>query len=283
MSYKSTRTKEVASHGGCDRATTGVDNAEEIINNTRRSIDSLLSGILSGWPGSGTELYSVYRHFHCPTSPQISRIGDHMRQTREILSEPSFVCIPDSSDVCAEGIAGEFFRPSESDADSSRWQVVQLCPVFFQITDLDRDGTLIASAVVSSGVSESNLCRYSESCYNNFMIPAEDVVTGNPYAYAYLAQERSGEWDAPAAPRVPCLPTLTDEVIRVRGGEAATTTDSVQNDEGDVYTILEDLVTGDRFIRHNNLEGAEHYLYQESRDGMRMRYYLPSDVGAGSE
>lgn len=277
MSYKSTRTKEVTSHGGCDRSTTGVDNAEEIIDSVRRSMDDLLRNVTSGWPGAGGDLYAVYRHFHCPTGPQISRIGDHLRRSREILAEPSFVCIPASSDVCRRGIAGDFDRVSESGPDASHWQVVHLCPAFFQLDELDQVGTLIASAVKSAGVSEASLCSFRDACYYNFMIPAEDVITGNPYAYAYLSQELSGDWVPPVQPdRVPCSPSLTDEVIRVRGGDAATDPASVQNEEGDIYAILEDLVTGDHFIRHNRLEGAEHYLYQESHDGMSMRYYLPS-------
>ena len=63
----------------------------------------------------------------------------------------------------------------------------------------------------------------------------------------------------------------------MRGGASATDPASVQHYEGDVYQILEDRVTGDRFIRHNNLEGADHYLYEELRDGYTMRYYLPAD------
>jgi hypothetical protein len=267
MSYKSTLTKEIASHGGCDRATTGVDNADGMINNARRLADNLLGNALTGWPGTGQDLYAVYRHFHCPTGPQISRIGDHLRRARGILGELQFICLAASADPCSRG----------GDAYISGSRLVQLCPSFFQYDDDHaRAGILISGGTKISGVSESHLCRLSDACYYNFMEPAEDIITGNPFAYAYLVRELSG-WTPTAQPdRVPCFPSLTDDVIRVRGGASATDPASVQNEEGDVYGIMEDLVTGDRFTRHDHLEGADHYLYQESLEGMRMRYYLPS-------
>jgi len=275
MGYKSTSSKEITSYGGCDRATTGVDNAEAIIDNALRHTDSLLDNALSGWPGSTSDLHAVYRHFHCPNGPQISRIGDRLRRAREIIAGADYVCVPESADPCQRGLTGNFDRLSESGSGSSRWNVVQLCPSFFQLDENDHAGILIGSAVKTTGVSERHLCSFRGDCYYDFLVRAEHVITGNPYAYAYLVRELSG-WTMPRQPdRVPCNPGLTDDEIRVRGGESATDPDSLQHTEGPVYPILEDLVTGDRFIRHDNLDGAQHYLYQESLEGMRMRYYLP--------
>lgn len=276
MSYKSTSSKEISRYRGCDRATTGVDNAEAMIDESRRIMDDMLNNTLTGWPGSGERLHAAYRHFHCPTGPQLSRIGDHLRRAREVVSGANFVCIPAAADPCQRGRFGNFESASDTGAGASRWEVVQLCPRFFTLTEIQQAGVLLASAVKATGVSESHLCYIDDACYYNFMEPAEDVISGNPFAYAYLAREISG-WTPPVQPdRVPCFPSLTDQEIRVRGGDAATDPNSLQNTDGPVYPILEDLVTGDRFIRHDNLEGAEHYLHQESLDGMGMRYYLPS-------
>ncbi len=275
-SYKSTSAKEISSNAGCDRVTTGVDNAQEMINQSRRLADDMLSSALSVWPLRGQDLYAVYRHFHCPTSSQISRIRDNLRHIRQILAGLDYSCIPKTADPCQQGNYGIFTGVDLSAPVTSRCPRLQLCPGLFHETPLRFAGVMIINGALCADVSTQQECRMSEPCYYNFMESAEDVVTGNNQAYAYLARELSG-WRPPVQPQhVPCLPSVTADSIRVRGGETATDPAAVQNEEGDNYGILEDLVTGERFIRHNHLEGADHYLYQESRDGMDMRYYLPT-------
>jgi hypothetical protein len=272
--YKTSSRKEISRSAGCDQATTGVSNPDGAISHARTLANQLVRNALTRWPGTGENLYASYRHFHCPDRPQMTAIRDNLAAGEQILGDLTVTCLPASADVCDNIRGNEVNLPVESlpgGASSSR--LVQLCPSFFRMDDDEQAGTLIAAAVKLSGVGDGHRCMLQEDCYFDFLRPASEVVGGNPYAYGYYALALSG-WTFSREPsRTPCSPQASGNYIQVDGGAAATDPASVQPYRGDFYEIFSDPATGDRFIWHNNLSGADYYLYGETG----MRYYLPSD------
>ncbi len=273
VSYKSTSSKQVANHGGCDQPTTGVNDAANQINNAGSLADTLMDTVLSDWPGSGQDLYASYRHFHCPNNQShLPRIRQHLVDARRIAGEFLFICLPVSNSLCgpAHGSDPAHIVGPATGASAAARRLVQLCPDFFQLQDDGQAAILIAAAAEVSGVSRSHRIKINQPGYYDFMVSADEIINGNPNAYAYLALERSG-WTLPAPARLPCFPGTSGQHIGVRGGNAATDPAAVRHGEGTFYEIFSDPATGDRFIRHNNLRGTEFYLHGEAR----RRYYLP--------
>lgn len=269
-SYKSNQTKEVARYANCDQATTGVADASSVINDARRLARQLLHGALNPYPGNTDDLYVAYRHFTCPSAREIGVIGANLRAADNALNNPVLACIPASASACSGG--EPINLPQTTGGAPARRHVIQLCPSFFtRMQDDERAGTLIAAGAKLSGVDDSHTCKIQDACYYDFLQPATNMVDHNPFAYGYYALERNG-WTLSRSPRrTPCFPQLSGRNIRVRGGAAATNPADVQPFEGDIYEIFTDPATGDEFIRHDNLTGAQYYLRGESH----MRFYLP--------
>lgn len=191
--YKISSRKEISRGAGCDQAATGVSNPDGVIDHARDLANQLVRNALAHWPGTGENLYASYRHFHCPDRPQLTMIRDNLAAAGQVLGDLTFICLPDSADVCSDARGSEVNLPTGSPAGgASSNRLVQLCPSFFRMADDEQAGTLIAAAAKLSGVGDSHRCMLHEACYFDFLRPAGEVVGGNPYAYGYYALALSG-------------------------------------------------------------------------------------------
>ena len=243
--YKTSSRKEISRGAGCDQATTGVSNPDGVIDHARNLANQLVRNALARWPGTSENLYASYRHFHCPDRPQLTMIRDNLSAASQVLGDLTLICLPDSAEVCSDARGSEVNLPAGLPAGgASGNRQVQLCPSFFRMDDDEQAGTLIAAAAKLSGVGDSHRCMLQEACYFDFLRPAAEVVSGNPYAYGYYALALSG-WTFSREPeRTPCFPQASGNYIQVDGGAAATDPASVQPYRGDFYEIFSDPATG---------------------------------------
>jgi hypothetical protein len=270
-SYKTSKQQHIASYAGCDPGTTGVNNAPAMIDHARQLAGQITTNAVGTFPvSSGDVLHSLHRHFLCPDRSQHRTIENNFINADRALPLILPSCISASATVCAGPSNPMLNMPQITGGAPTGRHLVQLCPVFFTRPDDEQAGTLIAAAAKLGGVNDSHQCLLPQACYYDFLQPSSNMISSNPFAYAYYALERMG-WTLSRQPsRTPCYPQASGLSAFVPGGDSATDPNTVRRDPAGNFQIYTDPATHDAFIYHNNLRGAQYYLRNESR----MRFYL---------
>lgn len=253
---------------GCDRAATGVADADDRIDRAREQALRMIRTARAAFPRmSGRTIRNVDRHFHCPSISQIRTIMRVLEAIEAAIPTLSVRCVDASADFCRES---EYVRGEVSDG------LMELCPASFRpdARTYRLAGTFIHAGAITAGMT--NLCLKREPCYDDFTLPA-DIMVENSYSYTWFAIEQAGH-DIGSPPTIPCAPLHTGENVVVPPG-ATTDPTLIRPLSGyeeippgsTILPVFTDRA-GNRFIYHDNLPGAQQYL-----PGERKRYYFPSD------
>jgi len=254
---------------GCDRRTTGVDDADARLDRARAQALSMVRTARAAFPRMSTStIRMVDRHFHCPSSSQIRKIMESLANIEAVIPTLEVRCVSATTDFCMES---EFVKGRISPDDG----VLEICPASFgpEAREYRLGGTFIHGAAITVGLE--NFCLRRDACYNDFTIPASDMIK-NAYSYTWFAIERAGH-AVPPPPTIPCAPLHTGIYVYVPPG-AVTDPTLIRPVTGfeeippgsTIEEVFEDRA-GNRFIYHDDLPGAREYL----PDGRR-RYYFPS-------
>jgi len=251
---------------GCDKKTTGVDNAPDILLTARAiAIGAVQQARAAFKPLKSSTITLLDRHFHCPSNTQIQEVMKTLARIEAALPTIAVTCKSAKDPDCAGSMGQGVDNQPELHA----------CPTYFgqDVSDVFRAVTFIFAAAVSIGRLQR--CRRAEACYDDYMQTAATMLE-NPYSYAWFAVEAAG-LSPPDNGIIPCRPlevgiyvnvppaakTDPTQIRRVSGFEetppAGTRIASVWMDTSGKYFIYDD-----------NVKGAKEYL-----PGEKKRYYFP--------
>jgi hypothetical protein len=255
-------------HPGCDRATTGVADADQQIDDA--SLDAI---VLAGdaqrlFPRMDSATIKMAdRHFHCPSGgDQIDAIRAHFGTIRSTIFSLEPRCSRASASLCRRG----FVAQVSSDG------ALELCPSAFDTGTAS--GTLTGIFIWAGAINAGSkrICDWGTNCYDDFTVPASDRIKhAGPYE-GFALELRGYISDLPET--VPCRPRNTHESVVVPPDAASdpslirppTGYDPSPPPGSRVVPVWEDS-DGQRFIYSESLPGAKAYLPNEGK-----RFYLPS-------
>jgi hypothetical protein len=255
---------------GCDRRTSGVDDADARIDAAREQALRMVRAARAAFPRMNSRtIRNVDRHFHCPSASQTRTIMRTLEAIEAALPTLSVSCVDARTDFCRES---EYVRGRVTDG------LAELCPASFRADAraYRLAGTFIHAAAITAGAA--NLCMKREPCYDDFTLAA-DAMIGNSYSYTWFAIEQAGH-DIGSPPTVPCAPSNTGENVVVPPGadtdpsliRPLTGYDPIPRGSR-ILPVFSDRA-GNRFIYHDDLPGAQQFM-----PGERKRYYLPARSG----
>jgi hypothetical protein len=254
---------------GCDRRTTGLDDADARIDRARAEAARIMANAHAAFPRmSSRTIRLADRHFHCPTSTQIVTVMKTLAAIETIIPSLDVRCVSGSTKTCRL-----FTAQTSSDG------VLELCPSAFAEEFKEELGGLagefIWAAAFNAGLD--NTCDLLDSCYNDFTVPASDMVRHNgPYRFFVL--ELAGH-RLRQPPTIPCAPRSTDTYVYVPPGAFSNPklirpiTGYETPPPGSVILTVHEDRAGHKFIYHNDLPDAQVYMPNEPK-----RYYLSPGI-----
>ncbi len=261
----STGGTNTASYSGCDRATTGIDNAADVLDRARATAIAAVAAARAAFkPMKSSTITLLDRHFHCPSTTNMMEIMKTLAAIESALPNMPVNCRPAKDPDCVDtkGFAKDNVKE------------LNTCPPYFaaDLTDVWRAVTFIFAA--ATGLGRTARCRRGEGCYDDFTQTAS-VMLNNPYSYAWFAVEVAG-LSTPDAGIVPCRPLETGIYVVV---PAAAQKDPTQirrlsgfdpmPKDAKILSVYRDSV-GKYFIYDDNIDGARVYMPDEGK-----RYYFP--------
>ena len=163
-------------YAGCDRATTGVGDADDRIDGAREQALNMIGAARAAFPRmSSRTIRNVDRHFHCPSSSQIRVIMRVLEAIEAAIPTLLVQCEDASADFCRES---EYVRGQVTDG------LVELCPASFRpdARAYRLAGTFIHAGAITAGMT--NICMKRDACYDDFTLRA-DTMVGNSYSYTW--------------------------------------------------------------------------------------------------
>jgi hypothetical protein len=254
---------------GCDRRTTGVDDADARLDSARDQALRMVRAARAAFPRMNSRtIRLVHRHFHCPSNSDIRTIMKGFADIEAAIPTLTMQCVPGSTAFCQ---ASGFVRGQVTNG------VLEVCPASFRADAraYRLAGTFIHAGAVTSGLV-GHECLKRDPCYDDFTVPAGDMVVGNPYSYTWFAIELAGN-DVGTPLTIPCAPhVVAGENVDVPPG-AATDPTLIRPHTGFdtppagsvIVQVYED-IAGNRFIYRDGLPGSSQYM-----SGEHMRYYFP--------
>lgn len=253
-----------STYTGCDKATTGVDNAAQRIDDARDQALRALTTAVAAFPRMNTRtIRLVNRHFHCPSNSQIRTIMKNLAEIKAALPALKATCAAAADSICKDGELGWVWHEQK---------LIELCPPAFAAgaRQYRFAASFISGAAQTLGLKRD--CVMADACYDDFTTPAGTMVN-NVSSYAALALELAGN-NLPAPATIPCAahdtgllvfvpPDATDPAVirRVTGFNE-------RPSGAMVLSVFAD-DAGNQFIYHDHLPGAKPYLPGESS-----RYYF---------
>jgi hypothetical protein len=254
---------------GCDRRTTGVDDADPRLKAARVEAEvktSLGSDNIKDIDQRTLRLLD--RHFHCPSTTQIAGIAAMLAKMEAGLVGMDANCLDAKNSICAKAIARY----------DAAIPALLFCPGPFTTTrpELGLMGVFVWGAAVEQGAQEG--CVIGSSCYDDFTVPASDMVT-RAEAYEGFVLE-SGFVGLGQPETIPCRPRNIHLSVVVPPGAATdprrirplSPFDDPPPRGSRVVPVWED-TAGKRFIYTELLPGAKQYLPEEGS-----RLYLPDEI-----
>lgn len=253
-------------YAGCDKATTGVDDADARIDDARKQAKRMLAKASTGFPRlSGRTLNALHRHFHCPSNDEMGVIIKTLDIIEKALPTVPISCIGGKSADC---------NASATTRGKATAAGIDLCPAAFR--DDARQYKLAASLIHGAALRAGfdNTCSIGDACYDDFTIDSGTMM-GNAYSYTWFVVDRAG-YSVPQPPTIPCSPTDTGDNVVVPPSAAtdATTIRPLSGFEdhpagSTIQQVFSDR-SGNRFIYSDTVAGGRAY----TSDG-RKRVYIP--------
>jgi hypothetical protein len=254
-------------YAGCDKATTGVDDADVRIDDARKQAKRMLARAQSGFPRlSSKALNALHRHFHCPSNDEMRVVIKTLDLIDQALPTVPISCIGGKNPDC---------KATATTRGKVTAKGIELCPAAFRddARQYKLAASLIQGAALQAGFSDA--CPISDaSCYDDFTIDSGTMM-GNAYSYTWFVIERAG-YSVPQPPTIPCSPTYTGDNVVVPPSAAtdATTIRALsgfeQHPAGSIVQQVFSDRSGNRFIYSDTVAGAKAY----TSDG-RKRVYIP--------
>jgi hypothetical protein len=256
---------------GCDRRTTGVDDAETRIDDARveavfmAGVASEASARLDSWT-----IRLADRHFHCPSSSEIGSLRTTFATIRTNIMALDPRCLRKSDPKCRDALAWV-----SSDG------MLEICPIAFAAETASEtlSGTFIWGGAINAGKDKG--CKWGSPCYDDFTVPASDMMK-HADAFEEFALELAGHVHG-YPETIPCRPRNTHMSVLVPP-DAVRNPALIRPVSGfdpspppglRVVPVWEDS-DGQRFIYSDTLPGAKAYLPKEPK-----RFYLPSHLRWG--
>jgi hypothetical protein len=258
---------------GCDRRTTGLDDADARIDRARAEALRIMATARAAFPRlSPRTIRLVDRHFHCPTSSQILTIMAALATIETIIPSLDVRCLSGSTKRCRTPFATAWIS---SDG------VLEICPYSFAEEFKEELGGIAGSflwgAAFTAGLADT--CSWLSPCYNDFTVPASAML-GHIDPYRHFALELTGH-PHQQPPTIPCAAHSTYTYVYVPPGAISDptlirpVTGYDRPPPGSVILTVHEDRAGHKFIYHDDLPGAEVYLPNEPK-----RYYLSPGVWA---
>jgi hypothetical protein len=270
---------------GCDRKTTGVDDADARMEAARKRAAELVARARARLAKPDIPAIAlVEKHFHCPASGEFARIANTFAAIASALPLVEPTCLDAKAPTCKAGENGDI---NDRAAD--------FCPVVFKVEAFRFAGLFVDAAAHVQGKDANlddlpglkNTCLRKDACYGDFTIPAANML-GNAISYAVLAAELSGH-PLHAGTENPCAPSATSVLVDVPPG-AVSDPNLIREhssfrpmDEPHtlppagtrLMTVYEDRA-GKRFIYHSGMPGAAAVTAAEAaQNPPRLRFYFP--------
>jgi hypothetical protein len=254
---------------GCDRRTTGLDDADARIDRARAEALRVMALARATFPRMRERtIRLVDRHFHCPSSTQIRTIMAGLAAIETIIPALDVRCV-----------SGTKKCPALTSAWITSDGVLELCPYAFVEEFKDElggvAGNFIWGAAFNAGLDD--ICGWLSLCYNDFTVSASDMVKhGGPSRQ--FALELAG-YPLRQPPTIPCAPRSTYTYVYVPPGAVSDpklirpVTGYDTPPPGSVILTVHEDRAGHKFIYHNDLPDAQVYMPNEPK-----RYYLSPEV-----
>jgi hypothetical protein len=250
----------------CDKKTTGVDDAQALMDSARAAgLAAVQAATAAFKPMRSRTITLLDRHFHCPSTTQMIEVKKTLSAIEGKMPSVVADCLSSADSDCD---GGNFGHAQDGTGD------LGLCPPWFSgMTDVQRAVTFIFAAAV--GLGRNQRCRRSETCYDDYTQNAATMLQ-NPYSYAWFAVEAAG-LSPPDNSIVPCRPQGTGFYYVVSPAARKDPTQIRRLSGFDPIPPGSEIVevysdsSGKDFIYHNDIEGAKQYLPNETK-----RYYFPN-------
>jgi hypothetical protein len=251
---------------GCDPATTGIDDADARIDRSRDEARRMAAAARAAFPRMSTRTIRLAnRHFHCPSSSHIRAVMAALAAIEAMIPPLDVRCVSERTAQCR---VPRYWEISNG--------VLKICPRVladdFYFADV-LIWALFAGAADGAGLALT--CSILSPCYDDFTVPAS-VMVGEQYSYIGFAIELAG-LPVHQAPTIPCAPFATGTYVVVPPGAVSDPTlirpvtgfEPTPPPGSVVLTVHKDS-SGNEFIYHGDLPGAEQYMPNEPK-----RYYFP--------
>jgi hypothetical protein len=252
-------------HPGCDRKTTGLDDADARIDTAHREAIGMMADARAAFPHmSGRTIRVTDRHVHCPGPREILALMDGLARIEKEMPKLDARCVSEKTPRCKSLIRAVLSN-----------DVLELCPPTDEFTP-SLPGTFVWGAALMAGFDNS--CLF---CENDFTLTAPEMLK-HASTFRRFVDELTGHGTAWPVATIPCRPFATGTYVSVPPGPAVNPRDirPVTGHEtpapgSTVRTVYKD-ASNKEFIYADALLGAETYLPNEPK-----RYYLtPGRFGA---
>jgi len=260
-------------HPGCDKRTTGIEDADARIDRARVEALRIMAVATAALPRLNTRTTRlVDRHFHCPSSSQIVAITASLAAIETKIP----------SDVRCVG-AGIKERSLLTTGRISSDGVLELFPYSFEEEFKKEDagiaGAFVWAAALNAGLDNDTHCDRTSACYNDFTVPASDMMK-HAETYRNFAVDLAGyAFRQPST--IPCPVQSLETYVFVPPGALSDpklirpVTGYESAPPGSVVLTVHEDRAGHKFIYHNDLPGAEVFMPDEPK-----RYYFDRSVWA---
>jgi hypothetical protein len=261
-------------YSGCDRKTTGIDDAAAVLDRARASALKAVAAARAAFkPLKSATIVLLDQHFHCPSTTNMMAIMKTLAAIEQALPGLSVECTSASASDCAGGNLGAATDPKDTNFKPGDEVKLHPCPPYFGagVTEAFRAVTFIFATAIKLGYVQR--CRRGEACYEDYTRTAADMMQ-NPYSYAWFAVEAAG-LSPPAGGSVPCRPVETGFWVVVPPDARKDPSKIRRLNHSDPTPAGSEIVsvwsdTSGRYFIYYDVEGAKQYLPGEGK-----RYYFP--------
>jgi len=264
---------------GCDKATTGLDDADARMQDAQAKASTMLAGARAAFPQMDSATIAlVDEHFHCPSHSDLKTIIATLAKMDPALAQLQLACLSAKTKICKDGDSG---KTTESPS------LAEFCPVVFAARNRAArfPGLILDAAAQVAGLK--NLCLTADACYDDFVsFPASKMVD-NAVSYAAFAVELAGG-RLHTGFTIPCDPYDTGILVDVPPG-AVKDPDLIREHSGlaragdpplpagtVIHSVFADQA-GKRFIYHAGMPGARVFTAKEAAEKPpRLRFYFPA-------
>ena len=279
---------------GCDKATTGVDDADARIKAAHKQAVEMVAKAraLLAKPDMAT-IALVEKHFHCPSPAEFAAIAQTYAKIESGLGILQSSCVGAKDARCQSGDGWTLAEDKKADWCPAIFapenQAVRFAGLFIDSAAQVKRTEMEKKANLDALAGLDNTCFRTQDCYADFTVPA-GAMLGNAISYAVLAVELSGH-QLVAGTENPCAPGAThvlvdvppDAVkdpylIRAHSGFRRMDERPTTPPAGTRTAFVYEDRAGNRFIYHSGMPNARAFTAREAAEKPpRLRYYFPPD------